>query len=81
MRCPFYLVPAIINIFDKVGNLKHNWIYPLMGKVHRNFHTRMHNLQVYELLQKELGRTINKVILEAYSVFITSTGMDLWLGK
>ena len=41
----------------------HNWIHPLMGKVHRNFHTRMHNLLVYELPQQELS--INKVILHS----------------
>ena len=51
---PFYLIPAIINIYKKVRNLIHNWIYPLMGKVHRNVHTRMHILQVYELPQQEL---------------------------
>ena len=28
-------------------------IYPLMGKVHKNFHTRMDDLQVYELPQQE----------------------------
>ena len=28
-----------------------------IGKVHRNVHTRMHNLQVYELLQQECPLT------------------------
>ena len=42
-----------INIYQKVNNLIHNWIYPLMGKVHKNFHTRMDDLQVYELPQQD----------------------------